>query len=866
MRLRYALPAGLLDAGFASLATLGVGVYAARTLTASELGAYALFFSAFLFAAVVPNQLVLVPAEFATLPVRRIERLGLLRQTARLGVPVAVVAATVASVGATIGAKAPRELLLPLALSTAACAVVSPLQDHIRRLLHLAGVSWRAAGVSVVQLLAVAGSLGLFALAEVPAIWRPFGALAVANMLSLASGYALAHREWRAFRVPRAHIGEAIRSGRWLLLIEVVTTGALFLSAVVITHLASAAALGHAEAARIVAQPIFVLTIGLGAVLGPRSMEAAAARDRLAARRVLVPFSLLLVAISVAYGAVTVTRWPGNLVGALVPQAYAVPGLVPLTVLALMLNGGAVVLRSELLGGGWARVMPRVGVVAAVAQCLAAGAAVSVGALARPLGMALFGVVLLAGYVWQRRAMYASEPAPAEPEQEPAAAASPAGSRRRTRRLRQPPPAPARAGRYTPFWNVGRAILTWYRGVGGSVRVDRLPGDWDEGPGLVASVWRYRWLVAVVTVLGAVAGFGFSTTQPVAYEATSGILLAPPSAGRVFEDPAGQQVEPDRYVRNQAAFMASPLVLRRAVQLVNGRVSVKELRQQLTTEPSQELDLVTVRVHDPTAQGAAELADAVGQAYEETAVRQAQRAVSRTVQQLRATQAKLQGQIDELRRRVQAAPNDQNAPVELKAASDSRAQLAKRIREIELEGAVGSPVALRERADVPEGPVQPKPKLLAAAGGLLAFALAAALAWWLSWRRQPATAGGLPRPQWPHALPSGARRASVRARLLSAVRSRLRRASAPPAVTQLSDARSTSARARLIMTVQSREESNLPPAAVGLAERLGTRHGHRASSNGFRAASGNGPEVDLYDVSEPMPSPHESDSDPAASG
>ena len=50
-----------------------------------------------------------------------------------------------------------------------------------------------------------------------------------------------------------------------------------------------------------------------------------------------------------------------------------------------------------------------------------------------------------------------------------------------------------------------------------------------------------------------------------------------------------------------------------------------------------ESDLVTVRVQDPTAQGAVELANAVGQAYEETALKQARDAVERTVGQLQET-------------------------------------------------------------------------------------------------------------------------------------------------------------------------------------------------------------------------------------
>jgi O-antigen/teichoic acid export membrane protein len=775
MRLRHALPAGLLDAGFASLATLGVGVYAARTLTDSDLGAYALFFSAFVLAAVVPSQLVLVPAEFATLPVARIERLGLLRQTWRLGLPTAVIAAVVAALAAILGAKAPSNLLLPLAVGTVACGVFSPLQDHLRRVLHLAGVSWWASCVSAVQLLSVAGYLGLFALAKVPTVWRPFGALALANLTSLAIGFLLARRELHAFVLPRFQVGEAIRSGRWLVLVEVATAGAMFLSAVGITHLSSPAALGYAEAARIVAQPILVLTTGLTAVLGPRSMEAAAARDRLAAGRVLLPFTLLLVLVSLAYGAVTVTQWSGNPVGVLVPQAYAVSGLVPFTVFALMLNGGAMVFRSELLGGGWARVLPQVGTVAAVLQCLAAATAVSIGGFARPLGVALFGMVLLVGYQWQRRAMYSTEAVrdePSKPVTSPSAPSrTPRGSRRSTSRLRKVASSSPGVARYNPFETVGRTVAAWSRavldGAGGSVRVDRLPVGLDEGPGLVASVWRYRLLVAVVMLLGVAVGLGLSTRQAVMYEGASQILLTAPSA-----DATGQAAEPDRYVRNQAAFMVSPPVLARAVRLAKGRVSVRQLREQLTAEPSQELDLVTVRVRDRTAQGAAELANAVGRAYAETAVQQARASANRTVEQLRATEAALRGELTGLQAKGRAAPNDRAVQVELDTVAGQLGDVLKQLKESELEGAVGSPVSLLEPAEVPAAPAQPKPLRLAAAGGLLGFVLAAGLAWSLNSRRQ-APAGGQARPEWPYAASvSSPRTRAARARIVVALRSR----------------------------------------------------------------------------------------------
>jgi Mrp family chromosome partitioning ATPase/capsular polysaccharide biosynthesis protein len=260
--------------------------------------------------------------------------------------------------------------------------------------------------------------------------------------------------------------------------------------------------------------------------------------------------------------------------------------------------------------------------------------------------------------------------------------------------------------------------------------VDRLPEGWDEGPGLVASVWRFRWLVAAVALAGAVAGVGFSTVQPVMYEGSSQILLA-----RQSGQTDGQSVEPDRYVRNQAAFIMSPPVLERAVQLVKGRVTVKQLRQRLVAEASKESDLVTVRVQDPTAQGAVELANAVGRAYEDTALKQARDAVNRTVRQLQETGRALSQRLAELEARLQASP-DATTQVQRDAVKEQLAQVLKRAEELQLDDTQGNPVVVRERAELPDSPVQPKPLRLAAVGGLLGLLVAAGLAWWLAWRRQ----------------------------------------------------------------------------------------------------------------------------------
>jgi len=416
VRLRRAVPAGLLDAGCASLATFAVGLQAARALPADVLGAYALFFSAFLLAAVVPTQLLLIPAEIAALAAPRAHRAQLLRQSWRLGGPASAGAAVVATASAALAAAAERDVVVALAVSAAACAWLSPLQDHVRRTLHLAGASWRAAIVSAAQLLGVVVALLALAASGVAPVWQPFGALALANAASLAVGFGLGRAG--GDELPRLSLPPLLRSGRWLLLAELAPTGAGFGSSVVITHLAGAAALGHAEAARIVAQPVFVLAVGLSAVLGPRSMEAAAAGSRRAADRIALPFWGVLAAAGGAYGLAASQSWPHSPLVALVPQAYVLGGgLVALWVVAHLLLGAAFPLRSELLGAGRESAAARGAVAAAAVQLATSLSAPWTGAAARPLTYVANGGALVVDYGRRRRGLDRS------PREEPAEAA-----------------------------------------------------------------------------------------------------------------------------------------------------------------------------------------------------------------------------------------------------------------------------------------------------------------------------------------------------------------------------------------------------------------------------------------------------------
>jgi uncharacterized protein involved in exopolysaccharide biosynthesis len=136
---------------------------------------------------------------------------------------------------------------------------------------------------------------------------------------------------------------------------------------------------------------------------------------------------------------------------------------------------------------------------------------------------------------------------------------------------------------------------------------------------LLQSAWRrYKWLVATAVLLGALLGYGWAARQPTFYEGVTRVLLVlgPDSPSRAGEAPQPPG-DPAQYLRQQVQLMRSPVVLERAVKLSGSRISPKTLGQRLEVDAAQDADVITIRVLDSTATGAAQLANAVAAAYED---------------------------------------------------------------------------------------------------------------------------------------------------------------------------------------------------------------------------------------------------------
>ena len=401
VRQHIVVSAGMLDAGLASLASLAVGLFAARSLEPSVLGTYALVFTAFLLMTKIPAQLVFTPAEVIAIEQPPAQRLILLRQSLRLGLLPALGSAIGVSVWMLF---APATVLsthaLPFTITAIVSAFVSPLQDHVRRMLHIGSASWWAAGVSALHLLFVVLALWSFTSAKVPVSWVPFMALAVANLSSMLFGLAASEGRKRHDHPPIVlRYRDLRRSGRWLVAVGLIPAVAGLAVAALVSRMIGSAALGYAEAARVVGQPPFVLSAGLSAVLGPRAVRAAREGQLEVARSISRTFVALMLLTGIPYFLVVSAPGWWNPLPRLIPNAYTMSGLAALTVLAYIANGIALPFQFQMLGAKRERSLTEVEAVGNLVRIGVAGAALPLGAFSVPLALLVLGLVRWLWYV-----------------------------------------------------------------------------------------------------------------------------------------------------------------------------------------------------------------------------------------------------------------------------------------------------------------------------------------------------------------------------------------------------------------------------------------------------------------------------------
>jgi uncharacterized protein involved in exopolysaccharide biosynthesis len=260
----------------------------------------------------------------------------------------------------------------------------------------------------------------------------------------------------------------------------------------------------------------------------------------------------------------------------------------------------------------------------------------------------------------------------------------------------------------------------------------------ENGVGrLLGSIWRYKSLIAAAVLLGALLGSGWAARQPTLYEGVTRVVLAAPGTTSLPDETSQPPVEPARYLDDQAQLMRSSPMLARAVKLSGSRISVETLRQRLEVEVAKDADLLTIRVLDSTATGAAQLANAVAAAYDQFLARQ--HAIA--LRQLQNLQSALQARLAEAEGELARNPNDSRLQAECRALTDQDREVLTQLRALERS----RPVSVWERAAVPKQPtMSPSPGRAMVIGMLLGLLAAAVLVWWLTRRQGPTSSSSAP--------------------------------------------------------------------------------------------------------------------------
>ncbi|MEZ5261394.1 MAG: lipopolysaccharide biosynthesis protein [Acidimicrobiia bacterium] len=388
-RLRRALAAAVVDAALASLASFTVGLYATRHLPLPVLGAYGVAYAAtFQLGSMTVTQLYCTPVEVTLVSRAARRQLAAIGPSAGLALlPAAVLAVLTSLVCLPLLSALAWPDRLVLAAGAAAVATISPVQDHVRRLLHQAGQSAVAARTSAVQLTAALGAVfGLHAAGVAP-LAIPLTALAAANAASAAFGAWRAHRaaggERAASRPPPRQL---FAFGKWMALSSQFEQLGGFVGMVLLATIAGSAAVGELEAARQLAQPLFVLAGGMLAVLRPRVMVAANRRDRAVAARVSLAYVGVLLSCGVLAAALLGWPWALNPLADWFPNAYAHAGVLAALFIATSAAFSTYILAAQLISARRERALVRITSLNQLVYCGAVAAlAAPFGAMAMPI-------------------------------------------------------------------------------------------------------------------------------------------------------------------------------------------------------------------------------------------------------------------------------------------------------------------------------------------------------------------------------------------------------------------------------------------------------------------------------------------------
>ncbi len=270
---------------------------------------------------------------------------------------------------------------------------------------------------------------------------------------------------------------------------------------------------------------------------------------------------------------------------------------------------------------------------------------------------------------------------------------------------------------------------------------------WSNGPTVVGSLRRFRYLVLIAAVLGGAVGYLLAQAQQPVYEASSRMFITTPGSAAVFQQ---RGFDLERHVLQQAERLQSSSVLEATAASLDDGSTGAGIAQQLEVDSDVDLATLTLSVQDRSRQRAARVANAVAEAYQAEVLADQESRVARATEELQQNASQLEGQINELLAATttdadDAGLADQQAVAQVGVLNQRLIEIEALAQQLEVDARVfDTGVEFQEPAVAPTTPVSPQPHRSAAGGLLLAAMAASAFAYWRAGRDNRIESADLP--------------------------------------------------------------------------------------------------------------------------
>jgi non-specific protein-tyrosine kinase len=243
-------------------------------------------------------------------------------------------------------------------------------------------------------------------------------------------------------------------------------------------------------------------------------------------------------------------------------------------------------------------------------------------------------------------------------------------------------------------------------------------------------VWRWAWLLALVTLAAGISAYFISRRLTPVYQATARVLVneAPNSRSTDY----ASVLTSERLARTYAELLVARPVLEQLVEDKNLLTTYTNLRSRITVTPVRDTQLIDVSVEDTDPVRAAATAnDLVNIFILQNQARQSER-YQASINSLDAQISSFDGNIAEITDKIDALGDDPDNDAErtrleatLTQYNQIRASLLQSLEQVRLaESSSMQNLAMAEEAIAPRSPIRPRALMNAVVASLISLALA----------------------------------------------------------------------------------------------------------------------------------------------